>query len=95
MLADRGATLIDADVLAREAVRPETQALRDIVKRWGKDILKHMFGHTEAEALGQSLDIIVPQRQPLRKLGLGNRTSYYAHFDSTSRFKLEGTSYVV
>src|SRR5712671_3985477 len=40
MLADRGATLIDADVLAREAVRPETQALKDIVKRWGKDILK-------------------------------------------------------
>ncbi len=40
MLADRGATLIDADVLAREAVRPETQALKDIVKRWGKEILK-------------------------------------------------------
>jgi dephospho-CoA kinase len=40
MLAERGATLIDADVLAREAVRPETQALKDIVKRWGKDILR-------------------------------------------------------
>jgi dephospho-CoA kinase len=40
MLAERGATLIDADVLAREAVEPETQALRDIVKRWGKDVLK-------------------------------------------------------
>jgi dephospho-CoA kinase len=40
MLADRGATVIDADVLAREAVEPDTQALRDIVKRWGKDILK-------------------------------------------------------
>ena len=40
MLAERGATLIDADVLAREAVRPDTQALRDIVKRWGKDVLK-------------------------------------------------------
>ena len=39
MLADRGATLIDADVLAREAVRPDTQALKDIVKRWGKDVL--------------------------------------------------------
>jgi dephospho-CoA kinase len=39
MLADRGATVIDADLLAREAVEPETQALRDIVKRWGKDIL--------------------------------------------------------
>ena len=40
MLAQRGATIIDADELAREAVRPETQALRDIVKRWGKEIVK-------------------------------------------------------
>ena len=40
MLADRGATVIDADLLAREAVQPETQALKDIVKRWGKDVLK-------------------------------------------------------
>jgi len=40
MLAERGAKLIDADVLAREAVEPDTQALKDIVKRWGKDVLK-------------------------------------------------------
>jgi dephospho-CoA kinase len=40
MLADRGATVIDADLLAREAVEPETQALKDIIKRWGKDVLK-------------------------------------------------------
>ena len=39
MLADRGATVIDADLLAREAVEPETQAFRDIMKRWGKDVL--------------------------------------------------------
>lgn len=39
MLAEHGATIIDADVLAREAVLPETQALRDIVKRWGKEII--------------------------------------------------------
>ena len=39
MLADRGATLIDADELAREAVQPDTQALKDIVKRWGKEVL--------------------------------------------------------
>lgn len=39
MLGDRGATVIDADVLSREAVEPDTQALKDIVKRWGKDIL--------------------------------------------------------
>ncbi len=41
MLAEHGATVIDADVLAREAVQPETQALKDIVKRWGKDVLKN------------------------------------------------------
>jgi len=52
MLAERGATLIDADVLAREAVRPETQALRDIVKRWGKDILKK-DGSLDRKALRQ------------------------------------------
>jgi dephospho-CoA kinase len=52
MLAERGATLIDADVLAREAVRPETQALRDIVKRWGKDIL-HDDGSLDRDALRQ------------------------------------------
>jgi len=40
MLAERGATVIDADVLSREAVRPDTQALKDIVKRWGKDVIK-------------------------------------------------------
>jgi dephospho-CoA kinase len=40
MLSERGATLIDADVLSREAVEPDTQALKDIVKRWGKDVLK-------------------------------------------------------
>jgi dephospho-CoA kinase len=52
MLADRGATVIDADVLAREAVRPETQALKDIVKRWGKDILKK-DGNLDRAALRQ------------------------------------------
>src|SRR3954466_2221865 len=52
MLEERGATLIDADVLAREAVGPETQALRDIVKRWGKDIL-HDDGSLDRGALRQ------------------------------------------
>ena len=58
MLADRGATLIDADVLAREAVEPDTQALKDIVKRWGKDVLKS----------DGSLD-----RGALRQIVFGNR----------------------
>ena len=52
MLADHGATLIDADVLAREAVRPNTQALKDIIKRWGKDVLKN-DGSLDRTALRQ------------------------------------------
>jgi dephospho-CoA kinase len=52
MLADRGATVIDADLLAREAVEPETQALKDIVKRWGKDVLKE-DGSLDRAALRQ------------------------------------------
>ena len=39
MLADRGATVIDADVLAREAVMKGSPALESIVEKWGKDIL--------------------------------------------------------
>ena len=52
MLAERGATLIDADVLAREAVRPDTQALKDIVKRWGNDVLQQ-DGSLDRAALRQ------------------------------------------
>jgi dephospho-CoA kinase len=48
MLADRGATVIDADLLAREAVEPETQAFRDIIKRWGKDVLNDDGGLNRA-----------------------------------------------
>jgi len=39
LLAEHGATLIDADVLAREAVKPGTEALDKIVGRWGKEVL--------------------------------------------------------
>ncbi|MDH5233506.1 MAG: dephospho-CoA kinase [Gemmatimonadota bacterium] len=38
-LAALGVTVIDADVLAREAVRPGTRALRRIVDRWGVQVL--------------------------------------------------------
>ncbi|MCL4214193.1 MAG: dephospho-CoA kinase [Gemmatimonadales bacterium] len=38
-LAALGATVIDADHLAREAVRPGTRALRRIVDRWGVGVL--------------------------------------------------------
>lgn len=39
LLADRGALIIDADILARRAVEPGTQALRAIVERWGERML--------------------------------------------------------
>ena len=39
LLGERGATLIDADVLAREAVKPGTKALDKIVENWGKEVL--------------------------------------------------------
>ncbi|HEU5480252.1 MAG TPA: dephospho-CoA kinase [Candidatus Tumulicola sp.] len=39
LFAARGATVIDADVLARRAVEPGTSALRSIVARWGTGVL--------------------------------------------------------
>jgi len=39
LLAAKGATIIDADVLARQAVEEGTPAYRDIVERWGSDVL--------------------------------------------------------
>jgi dephospho-CoA kinase len=38
-LGERGATLIDADLLAREAVLPGTKALEKISGSWGKEVL--------------------------------------------------------
>jgi dephospho-CoA kinase len=40
MLAELGATVIDADDLAREVVQPGEPALAAIVKRWGKGVLQ-------------------------------------------------------
>lgn len=39
LFAARGATIVDADVLARRAVEPGTPALRAIVARWGTGVL--------------------------------------------------------
>lgn len=39
LLAARGATLVDADALAREAVRPGSPALAAITERWGGGVL--------------------------------------------------------
>jgi dephospho-CoA kinase len=50
LLAQRGATIIDADVLAREAVEPGTPALDAIVTRWGTGVLE-ADGHLDRAAL--------------------------------------------
>ncbi|MGI8498407.1 MAG: dephospho-CoA kinase [Gemmatimonadaceae bacterium] len=39
LLAERGATIIDADILARQAVEGGTPTYRAIVERWGGEIL--------------------------------------------------------
>jgi dephospho-CoA kinase len=41
LLSERGATIIDADVLARRAVEQGTSAYSAIVQRWGTSILAH------------------------------------------------------
>jgi dephospho-CoA kinase len=38
-LADRGATIVDADELARRAVDRGSEALRTIVQRWGAEVV--------------------------------------------------------
>jgi dephospho-CoA kinase len=39
LLAERGATIIDADVLARRVVEPGTPAFAEIVRRWGTEVV--------------------------------------------------------
>lgn len=75
-LAERGATIIDADVLARQAVEPGTEALGAIVKRWGAGILtpegdldrpalrRRVFG--DRDALDALNAIVHPQVEALR-----------------------------
>src|SRR6476620_3030817 len=39
MFVERGAAIIDADVLAREAVMKGSPALKSIVEKWGSEVL--------------------------------------------------------
>jgi dephospho-CoA kinase len=39
MLSERGATIVDADILARRAVEPGTPGYQRIVERWGDAVL--------------------------------------------------------
>jgi dephospho-CoA kinase len=76
LLSERGATIIDADVLARRTVDPGTPAHEAIVARWGnrvlspdgtidREALRHLvFGnHTELEALN---NIVHPYVRTMR-----------------------------
>ena len=76
LLSERGATIIDADVLARRAVERGTRAFDAIVKRWGTSVLapdgdldraalrRAVFGNPkELEALN---DIVHPEVERLR-----------------------------
>lgn len=76
-LARRGAVIIDADVLAREAVEPGSAALATIVKRWGNDVLtpdgalartvlrQKVFG--DRQALDDLNSIVHPEVERLRQ----------------------------
>jgi dephospho-CoA kinase len=50
MLSERGATIIDADILARRAVEPGTPGHQRIVDRWGDAVLAP-DGHLDRAAL--------------------------------------------
>lgn len=76
LLSERGATIIDADILARRAVETGSPAYRRIVERWGTSVLspdgaidrgalrRRVFGDAvELEALN---DIIHPEVGRLR-----------------------------
>jgi dephospho-CoA kinase len=76
VFAQLGATVIDADRLAREVVEPGTPALGEIVARWGdgvlhadgtldRDALRRIVFRSEAERAALN-DIVHPRVQALR-----------------------------
>ena len=76
LLAGHGAVIVDADLLAREAVRPGSPALRAIEQRWGRDVLasdgtlnRAALRHrvfNEREELEALNEIVHPEVQRLR-----------------------------
>jgi dephospho-CoA kinase len=50
---DLGATVIDADILARRAVAPGSAALPEIAAIWGNEVLDPADGTLDREALGR------------------------------------------
>lgn len=77
LLEDRGATIIDADVLAREAVKKGSPALEAIIYKWGSDVIDEE-GNLDRAALRHKVfadqsyledlnDIVHPEVQRLRR----------------------------
>jgi dephospho-CoA kinase len=77
LLSERGATIIDADVLARRAVERGTTAFDAIVRRWGTSVLAP-DGHLDRAALRRAVfgnprelealnDIVHPEVEELRQ----------------------------
>jgi dephospho-CoA kinase len=76
LLSERGATIIDADVLARRAVEGGSKAFEAIVRRWGTSVLAP-DGHLDRAALRRAVfgnpkelealnDIVHPEVERLR-----------------------------
>jgi len=77
LLSERGATIIDADVLARRAVERGSKAFDAIVRRWGTSVLAP-DGHLDRAALRRAVfgspkelealnDIVHPEVERLRQ----------------------------
>ena len=65
--ASLGAHIIDADLLAREVVEPDTPALAEIVERWGRDILAP-GGRLDRAALGRIVFADTSEREALNAI---------------------------
>ncbi len=67
LLSERGATIIDADVLARRAVELGTPAFDRIVRRWGTSILSPN-GHLDRAALRRTVFSDPTQLEELNRI---------------------------
>lgn len=67
IFADLGATVIDADELARDAVRPGSPALDAVVSRWGKRVL-NADGSLNRAALRATVFSSEDERQALNDI---------------------------
>lgn len=85
LLSERGATIIDADVLARRAVERGSKAFDAIVRRWGTSILAP-DGHLDRAALRRIVfgnpkeleslnEIVHPEVERLRELRIAEARS--------------------